>query len=69
MAPPAHDLALHEGFISAGGGVTCGMAPSLTSASVTEASLMMSRMLAESLSTIGAGTFPVVVTVCHEAVS
>src|SRR5262249_38661325 len=54
---------------SSGGGLSCGIVPSLTSAAVTAASLMTSRTLPASRSTIGLGTPPVVVTVCQEAVS
>ena len=56
-------------FISSGEGLTCGSAPSLTRASVTDTSLMMSRMLAAKPDYVGLGTLAVVVTVCQDAVS
>ena len=56
-------------FISSGDGLTCTSAPSRASTSTTDGSLMISRMLPASLSTIGFGTFAVVVTVCHDDVS
>ena len=70
MILPQREISLATNcFMPSGEGLTCGSAPSLVSVSVTAGSLMISRILLASLSTIGFGTLPVVVTVCQEAVS